>query len=335
MSHVLRAADRDDLDALYKMAKRTGGGFTNLPPYRDYLSRKLEQVEASFTREATTIENDQFLFVVENAGTVVGTCQIFARTGSTWPFYSYRLDRVVLFSIALDRRFETETLTLCNDLDGCGEVGGLFLNPEERAGGVGKLLARSRYLFIKAHRERFPDRILAELRGVHDETGNSPVWDALAGRFFDMSFREADDFNAVHGNQFIAEVMPRHPIYTVLISDSARAVMGVPNPSGRAAMRMLANETFAFDNYIDIFDGGPTMIAATDSIRTITRARESTIVAVRDLDSEPELLAAGRLARFRACHGAIARTGDGVVIAPEAADLLQATPGDILLHCEA
>ena len=32
-----------------------------------------------------------------------------------------------------------------------------------------------------------------------DEAGNSPFWDGLAGRFFGMTFPEADEFNAVHG----------------------------------------------------------------------------------------------------------------------------------------
>ena len=49
-----------------------------------------------------------------------------------------------------------------------------------RAGGWGALLARSRYLFMKLHRARFGDRTLAELRGVMDEAGNAPFWDALA-----------------------------------------------------------------------------------------------------------------------------------------------------------
>ena len=84
-----------------------------------------------------------------------------------------------------------------------------------------------------------------------------------------MSFRDADEFNARHGNQFIADLMPKHPIYTALLSEAARQVMGQPHFSGRPAMRMLENEGFAFQNYVDIFDGGPTMIARTDQIRTI------------------------------------------------------------------
>ncbi len=79
--------------------------------------------------------------------------------------------------------------TLTNDPEGASEVGGLFLHPGERAGGLGMLLARSRYLFIARHRARFARRVLAELRGVIDEAGGSPFWDGVAARFFGMSFQ--------------------------------------------------------------------------------------------------------------------------------------------------
>jgi arginine N-succinyltransferase len=41
-----------------------------------------------------------------------------------------------------------------------------------------------------------------------------------------------------------------------MLSDSARSAIGVPHPSGRAAMRMLEEEGFAHEGYVDIFDGG-------------------------------------------------------------------------------
>ncbi len=132
-------------------------------------------------------------------------------------------------------------LSLTTDLEGASEVGGLFLHPAS-APAARLLLARSRYLFMRANRPRFADRVLAELRGVIDEAGGSPFWDGLAGRFFGMNFQEADQFNAIHGHQFIADLMPKHPIYTAMLTETARAAIGLPHPSGRAAMRMLENE---------------------------------------------------------------------------------------------
>ena len=106
-----------------------------------------------------------------------------------------------------------------------------------------------------------------------DEAGGSPFWDAIAGRFFGMNFQEADSFNGAHGTRFIADLMPKTPIYTAMLPESARAIMAMPHPSGRAAMRMLEQEGFTGGDYVDIFDGGPTMSAKTDDIRTIREAQ--------------------------------------------------------------
>jgi arginine N-succinyltransferase len=333
MTFVFRAARAGDLPALYQMAKSTGGGFTNLPPDRPTLKAKLARAETSFARVEDELADDLFLFVLEDAasGQVRGTCQIFSRVGSTWPFYSYRVTNFTQYSQELDRTIRAEMLVLSTDLDGASEVGGLFLMPGDRSAGAGALLARSRYLFMAMHRLRFAERTLAELRGAHDETGASPFWDAIAGRFFGMSFREADEFNAVKGNQFIADLMPKHPIYTALLPESARAVIGTPHQSGRAAERMLANEGFVYDCHIDIFDGGPTMTVATDAIATIRNARTDTVVALSRAGTE-SLVAHGRLAGFRACCGRIAPSASGVSLDPEAAAVLGVSAGDRVTH---
>ena len=141
-----------------------------------------------------------------------------------------------------------------------------------------------------------------------DEAGNAPFWDALAGRFFGMTFPEADEFNAVHGTQFIADLMPKTPIYVALLAESARAVMGQPHPTGRAALRMLEQEGFVFDRYIDIFDGGPTVTARDRPDPHHPRgahARRSREIG--DGGRRKMLVAAGRLKDFRACCASVKR----------------------------
>ena len=308
MSFRIRPARNEDFQALYEMAKLTGGGFTNLPPDRGSLVDKLIRSEKSFATEAGEPGDELFVFMLENMenGQVRGTCQVFGMVGVDTPFYSYRISTLTQTSQALGKTFRAEMVSLTTDLEGSSEVGGLFLHPGERAGGLGLLLARSRYLFIKLHRERFGRRVLAELRGVIDEAGGSPFWDAIAGRFFGMNFQEADEFNAAHGTQFIADLMPKTPIYTAMLPESARAVMGVPHPSGRAAMKMLESEGFQFDCYIDIFDGGPTMVAPTDQIRTVRESRELVLAAIAEKVEGPNMmLARGRLADFVACCGPV------------------------------
>ncbi len=333
MTFIIRPARQDDLQPLYEMAKLTGGGFTNLPPEKPSLCAKIERSLEAFTRTGDALSDELFVFVLENlaTGEVRGTCQIFTRVGQRWPFYSYRIGTVTKHSEALDRTFRAEILSLVNDLEGATEVGGLFLHPGERAGGLGMLLARSRYLFIAMHRARFADRILAELRGVIDEAGGSPFWDGVAGRFFGMNFQQADEFNAIHGNQFIADLMPKHPIYTAMLGESVRSVIGLPHPSGRAAMRMLENEGFAFENYIDIFDGGPTMTARTDQVVTVRDAQEGVVTAIAET-GVPSIAAHGTLGDFRACHACIDAADGGFTIDAQGAAALGIAIGQQIRH---
>jgi arginine N-succinyltransferase len=148
-----------------------------------------------------------------------------------------------------------------------------------------------------------------------------------------MDFREADEFNGLHGTQFIADLMPKTPIYTAMLTEQARSVMGVPHPSGRAAMKMLENEGFAYDCYVDIFDGGPTMSAQTDQVRTIRDSQALVVSDIRDeVEGEPMMLAAGRLTEFVTCYGTLHHEPDGTAVIDRAsAELLKISAGGSLL----
>jgi arginine N-succinyltransferase len=335
MSFRIRAARESDYPALYEMAKLTGGGFTNLPADKTTLQNKLARAAEGFDRSGENQSDDLYLFMLEDfdSKAIRGTCQIFGEVGRDRPFYSYRMSTLTQKSEELGRIFRNQTLSLCTDLEGSSEVGGLFLHPHERAGGLGMLLARSRYLFIKQHRPRFGSRVLAELRGVMDPAGHSPFWDALAGRFFGMTFPEADEFNAVHGTQFIADLMPNAPIYVNMLPESAKAVIGQPHPTGRAALKMLQAEGFVWECYIDIFDGGPTVTAPTDQIRSV---REAEWVKVggshKDKGGKTMMVATGQLGSFAACWAQVQIDDRGEALLDEKAmQMLDVGSGDTII----
>ena len=331
MSCRIRAARKSDLRAFYNLAKLTGGGFTNLPAEKSTLEAKLERSARGFDREGDTPGDDLYVFMLENVATrqIRGTCQVFGAVGSVHNFYSYLISTLTQKSAELGKTFRNQLLNLTTDLEGASEVGGLFLHPHERAGGLGMLLARSRYLFIKSHRARFGDTVLAELRGVMDEGGHSPFWDAIGGRFFDMTFPQADEFNAIHGTGFIADLFPKSPIYVSMLPESARAVMGQPHPTGRAALKMLEKEGFVWDGYVDIFDGGPTVTARTDDVRSVRDARPEKIAEIADEGPLKMMISAGRLQDFRACCGSVKKLGrQGFQVDRETARILEVDVGD-------
>lgn len=333
MTMRIRAARPSDTRALYEMAKLTGGGFTNLPADKATLEAKLLRSETGFSRPGDSSGDDLYVFMLEDheTGAIRGTCQVFGAVGTDRPFYSYLISTLTQKSEELGRIFRNQTLNLTTDLEGSSEVGGLFLHPNERAGGLGMLLARSRYLFIKQHRPRFGDTVLAELRGVMDQGGHSPFWDAIGGRFFGMSFPEADEFNAVHGTQFIADLFPTTPIYVSMLPEAARAVMGQPHPTGRAALKMLENEGFVWDSYVDIFDGGPTVTAHTDRIKTVENA-DWKIVSGSTGHGQTMMLASHTYHDFICCYGQaeINNTGE-LLIDDGAMRKLDVGPGDRVL----
>lgn len=61
--------------------------------------------------------------------------------------------------------------------------------------------------------------------------------------------------------------MPKHPIYTHFLSQEAQDVIGQVHPQTAPARAVLEKEGFRYRNYIDIFDGGPTLECDIDRVR--------------------------------------------------------------------
>jgi len=339
-SWFVRPATSQDVEAVYTLAGQTGPGFTNLPHDRDALRLRLERSERGFKAELSEPDDELYMFVLEESGTgrIGGTALIFSRIGTKKPFYSYKITRLSQYSRQLERLVTTNVLNLVNDFAGASEVGGLFLLPELRRSGLGQLLARSRYLFMALHRKRFSDQVLTELRGYQEPEGVSPFWEGLTKRFFNLEFAEADRFHALNGNQFIADLMPKYPIYTILLSPEAQNAIGRPHAQGAAAMKLLQAEGFRHDGYVDLFDAGPTLQAYVDDLRTVREARNGTARSTdATVPDERLLMATGRLLDFRAWQGqgCLEEADNSLHLAPEMMALGRIRDGDPLLFVPA
>ena len=335
----IRPAGVADTDAFLALARKTGGGFTNLPPDRDELARKLANSETAMQPGVDHPGGELYLLALEEtaSGAVRGTAALFSKIGIEWPFYSFRIARITQVSKQLDKTLQSDVLSLVNDFDGHAEVGGLFLDPDLRAGGLGRQLARSRYLFIAQNRNRFADNIIAELRGYQAPDGSWPFWEGLGRKFLDMAFEDADRFNSLNGNQFISDLMPKYPIYVRLLPDAAQAAMGRPHPDGARALALLQEEGFHLPGYIDIFDGGPTVAARVDDLKTIAQSETAVVGPLHafaaDEHSRDSLVAAGQAAGFRAARGRLAILEDGqVAMSAALAAALEVEPGDEVRH---
>ena len=300
--YVLRAAQLSDFDQFYEMAIESGPGFTSLPDDADILRQNLEKAVASFSGQLDQPEYGKYLMMLENleTGELAGCSAVKAGVGIKSPFFNYRIITLAQASQEADRRFDMDALILTNEFVGCTEVGTLFLRPQHRGGGVGRLLAQSRYLLIKTRPEWFGEKVIAELRGVVSQNGDTPFWECLGRHFFKMSFTEADQLSATTDNQFIVDLMPKYPIYVDLLPDEAREVIGRCHTEGVPAYKLLEWEGFKVEKVVDIFDGGPIMQVSRDMVRT---ARESRVMELElgAATGSTGIAARTDLENFRSC----------------------------------
>ena len=276
---IVRPVRSSDLSALMALAQSTGTGLTTLPANEERLAQRVAWAERSFRGEAERADAD-YLFVMEDDdGQVVGISAIAGAVGKREPWYNFRVGLTVSASQELGIHREIPTLFLANDLTGNSELCSLFLHAGYRTGLNGRLLSKARFLFIAEFRELFGNKVIAEMRGMSDENGRSPFWESLGRHFFRMEFSQADYLTGVGNKAFIAELMPKFPLYTCFLSEEARAVIGRVHPDTEPALAMLKGEGFSYQGYVDIFDAGPAIEVETDKIRAV-RDSQTLVLAV-------------------------------------------------------
>lgn len=331
---IIRPIREDDFDALHNIAVESGVGFTSLPNNIELLRGKIERSVASFKTHATSPGEELYLFVMEDeqTGQVVGTSGVEAAVGLDDPFYSYHHGKVVHSSRELKVHNEVETLTLCNDYTGVSEICTLFLAESARGGVNGRVLSRFRFLFMAEHREKFSEKVFAEMRGVSDTNGSSPFWEWLEEHFFSLDFPTVDYLTGVGQKVFIAELMPKYPIYVNLLSKAAQAVIGEVHEKTRPALKLLQAEGFTKSGYVDIFDAGPSVEAKVDNIRTVRASQRLPVEISSSIsDEQADFLAINtKLNDFRAISLALQINAEKhvVQISEQAAKRLKVSNGE-------
>lgn len=331
---IIRPIQQNDYDALHRMAIESGHGFTSLPVNEELLTKRIARSEDSFKKLITQPGNEGYLFVMEDteSGEVVGTSGIEAAVGLDDAFYHYHLGKLVHNSRELNIYNTVETLSLCNDYTGTTEICTLFLGESHRKNGNGRFLSRFRFLFIAEHSERFADTVIAEMRGVSDDQGRSPFWAWLEEHFFSMDFPTADYLTGIGKKGFIAELMPKHPIYVSLLSKEAQQVINKVHTNTVPALRLLEAEGFSRRGYVDIFDGGPTVEVEKDRIKAAQQSKKYQVIIGNVDSTDKYILCNTQVENFRATQAPISlrATAQQIVINANVAEALQVTDGDWL-----
>ncbi|MFC7290658.1 arginine N-succinyltransferase [Hirschia litorea] len=267
-AYVIRPIEPSDLDGFYGLAEISGPGFTSLQTDRDYLEKYIFESVSSFA-EPKSDQPQKFLLVMEEVktGAIVGCAAVKTKIGQTRLFIDLAMKNA-RGQIVHDPNDAVYLDPYCA-FDGATEVGSLFMHPDHRMGGLGRFLAKSRYLLISIAPDIFSSPIIAELRGCQNDEGVSDFYDSIHKQRLGKTFLEADAFITHADNTGIESTIPSGPILIDNLPKQARGAISKPHRSGVGAYHLLLREGFTHTGMVDLFDVGPIMSASVENIKTI------------------------------------------------------------------
>lgn len=316
---IVRMVQPSDLEALVELAGKSSGLMTTMPRDRAGMEVRLN--------EALQFD-DTFMFVLVEDEQIVGMSAVYLNIGQTRPFYSYKITHLTKSAPDLNVRVDTRVLHPVNDYSGATELGTLFLHPDYRGDGRGRLLSWSRLMFLATHRQLSGDTVMAELRGWTDSDGRSPFWEAIGNRFFTLDLDEADILSG-REFRFIADLLPNYPIYIDLLPPEAQSVIGYPHDGSAPAMALLGKQGLRFNGYVDIFDGGPCIDAHLDDVDMVRASTELTVSGVtNEAATDHGFVATLGVADFAVGQFAVSLEDGGLGLDAKACDALGIANGE-------
>lgn len=333
--YLVRPVEMKDVHAFERLVAKPVPTLYTLPRTRREIEQAIACSQAAFAAAPASPADESYLFVLEaGEGRLAGTAAIAATAGARGAYHAFRRDALAQVSRDLSISHNVHTLMLCSDLTGCSQLSGFHLAPEDR--GQAALLSRARLLYAATAPQRFAAKFFAAISGALDAQGQSPFWEALGRKFFQMDFQVAERLvGGARNRSFIVELMPHYPVYVPLLAQDAQKAMGQVHPDARQAFDILRNEGFEADVYFDVFDGGPVLQASRKALSAFSRARRKRVAVAADIPGHAalHLVAPYRSERFRAiavpCE--VSGRSDTVALAPDALRALEVVAGEQVL----
>ncbi|MGC5703102.1 arginine N-succinyltransferase [Pseudomonas sp. NFXW11] len=333
---IVRPIRLADVPAVLALLDGSCRGLNDLSSDPGRLTQRVRWAQRAFAGQVERADAD-YLFVLEDdEQQVIGICGLSGAIGLREPSYNYRVGITRGRAPELGIEKQIPTLFLCNEMTGQSLLCSLFLRRDQRRGDTGRLLSSARLLFVAEYPALFGDKLVAELRGQVDSQGRSPFWDSLGRHFFKMDFHQANRLSSHGGKAFIAELMPRQPLYTCLLSPEAQAAIGQAHHSTAQAVSLLRDEGFSHQGCIDIFDGGPLLEAEVAKIRSVRESQTLPLLVGTPDDQAPLWLIHNR--RLESCRitAAPGRLVSGCLLVDRlTAKRLQLQPGDTVRAVQA
>lgn len=332
---IVRAIQKKDLNDFIKLAFKAKIGITSLPKNASRLSRLLDIAVASFEKNASSPGKEIYLFVLEDVktNTICGVSGIYATTGDDHPLNYFQIR-----SLPLEKKFpETpDTIDVLEPIvysSGSTEICSLFLDPDLRKEGLGKLLSFSRFLFMANFPEKFTKMVYALMRSYIDLEDENPFWNHVGRKFLDISFKTLIQ-RKDEGQDIFPPLLAKFSLLVPMLHSDARKAIGNVYQNTLPALYMLKEQGFVSTGEIDAIDGGPKIEVDREQIKAIRESRLAKIAAIKDLSSSRTYLISNSTSTFRCCLGSLEIDSEGLILSKEAAQLLNVQTGDSIRFTE-
>jgi arginine N-succinyltransferase len=328
MNILLRPIALADLKAYQVMTEEAPLGFNTMPKDKKLVKERIERSIASFNKAVKSPEMEMYLFVAvdQDSKEVLGISGIEATTGGETPLAFYRKEFIENNSSIEHMVLHIPILKPISYLQGPSKLCSLYVRPQFRTFGIGKLLSFARFLFIAGFSSRFTDTLFADLRGVIDKENNCPFWDGIGRHFFDLSFVNLHKL-LEQDNSFIMQFLPQYPIYISLLPKEIQETIGTIDHLTQGAFNMLTEIGFGLTSEIDILDGGPKVSARKEDITVVKNSKLLPVIAVKETAGQQYLISNERT-DYRAKFCTLIVTDEGVLIDSSTASALQVQIGD-------
>ena len=152
---VVRLAKPSDLNELYKLLDTEARVMTTMPKTKADIKARIDWSQQSSIAKASSKKPASYLMVLESNNKIMGISAIYTKVAHQKPSVFFKLKSREISSKTLNFAKNVELLQLHHYKTAYTELGTLFLSPNARAKGVGKLLSLSRLCYMGLDPNRF------------------------------------------------------------------------------------------------------------------------------------------------------------------------------------
>lgn len=321
----LRQATQNDAKQLTQLIQNASWGLTSLPKDPLLMEKKLSMAAYSFDHPQTS--DALFTFVLEESTKrcLLGTSALKKSDQEPKGYFLQRDLRLNASSYPthttcklLEKHcIQTPSLELC----------GLFLHPKQRHQGAGKLLSLARLFFLLTQTFDENLTLFADIRGHIDDTGTSPFWDRILGRFSPLTFQAILNLY-IKDPEGLTDLLPSFPIYQDLLPKEVQKLVGRCHKRSIGAFNFLRDIGLQTTPYIHPLDGGPRLEVALKHLAFLHQIKTKHLDTSTKLGTHKGWIARKTAPFMAGSFRYTPLTPKTIALEPAVQNLLDLQPGD-------